>query len=221
MLGSAMRKDSSSSGTVRPSPSSPGFVGVQILGLAGSNHVLSRGIEWLPGYTSSRLQTDLAHFSEAAQANLGEALFWLALVPGIAEELVFRGLLFAGLLYMLGSRWAIAGSAIAFGLVHLDPHHSLIAALLGLQLGALRHLGGLPLAIAAHVVNNALAVGVAYAAGAGIEVETSSFAGGLFFVSALVVAGIACAALAQRERSSRIAGSLHRTPLQTATPQDE
>ena len=143
---------------------SASFALLQILGLAGSNHLLVRVVRELPGFPASRIHGDLALFGESALMDLDEALLTLAIIPGVVEELLFRGLLFALLLRWRGGAWAVVGSALAFGAVHADPHLSLIAAILGLQLGLLRYVAGLPLAICAHVTNNALVLGAQYLA---------------------------------------------------------
>ena len=187
----------------RPSPPlrRTGFALLQILGLAGSNHVLVRAVRELPGFPSSRIHGDLALFGESALLNFDEALLTLAIIPGVVEELLFRGLLFALLFRWRGGSWAIVGSALAFGAVHADLHLSLIAALLGLQLGLLRHIGGLALAVIAHVANNALVLSAQYL----VESPTPPFslpdAPGPTLALALIIATAACASLTQRMRN--------------------
>lgn len=80
----------------------------------------------------------------------------LALLPGVAEELLFRGMLQRA----LGNTWrAIALSAVLFAAYHVDPHHALATLPLGLFLAwvAARSDSSL-VAIAGHIVNNSLAL---------------------------------------------------------------
>jgi membrane protease YdiL (CAAX protease family) len=79
----------------------------------------------------------------------------LALLPGISEELVFRGLLqrAAG----PGVR-AIALSGCAFAAFHIDPHHVIGVLPLGLFLAWTASRCGTWVTIFAHVMNNTLAI---------------------------------------------------------------
>ncbi len=177
---------------------------LQIAGLLAANHVLTRvAPRLLPGADSSRIGSDWARFGEAAVGDFAQAIVALAIVPGVVEELVFRGLVFAFVRRAAGVRWAIVVSAVAFGAVHLDLHLSTIAALLGLQLGCLRSVHGLGLAIAAHVANNLLVLVLRFhdEAQLGLLPETS---GGPIEIAttglALVLAGMAWASLARSMR---------------------
>jgi len=115
---------------------------------------------------------DLARLGEGGSlAEIDTALtgvrgrpFWLALLglglaPGIAEELLCRGLLQRGLVPGLGAPAAVLLATLFFGALHADPVHSAFAAVLGLYLGTLSHLAGsVRPAIACHAVNNLCAV---------------------------------------------------------------
>ena len=69
---------------------------------------------------------------------LGTALLLVALLPAIAEEVTFRGVVLAGL-RRSGSRWiAIGGSALVFGLVPREP----VPRCRGLRGGAAPRMGG-------------------------------------------------------------------------------
>jgi membrane protease YdiL (CAAX protease family) len=76
-------------------------------------------------------------------ATLGSILA-LAVAPGCAEELAFRGALQGALEKIAGPRGAILVSAVLFGLIHLQPagYRVPFAILLGLALGALRRRTG-------------------------------------------------------------------------------
>jgi membrane protease YdiL (CAAX protease family) len=83
----------------------------------------------------------------------------IAVGPGIAEEIFFRGFLQRPLIARWG-RWpGIAISAFAFGLMHLDLVQGALAFAAGLLLGwVAERFESIRPAIAAHVANNAMFV---------------------------------------------------------------
>jgi membrane protease YdiL (CAAX protease family) len=97
------------------------------------------------------------------------ALLSFALLPGIAEELLCRGLVQRGLQTRTGPIPAILLASIFFGALHMDPIHSAFAVILGLYLGAIAHLAGsVRASMGCHIANNSAAVlGAAVAPGAG------------------------------------------------------
>lgn len=137
-------------------------VGLHVAGFAASSWLLEQAARRLPGFDASRLAAATTAVAPAASAT--NAQDWVrlvlreAIVPATFEELLFRGLLYEILRRTAGVPAAILGSALAFGIAHLDPIHALVATLLGLQLGLLRERHGLGLAWLAHATNNALAV---------------------------------------------------------------
>ncbi len=152
---------------------------LQILGLLAANHILTR---WIGGGI------------EASAATFPGALaLGFALGQAVIEEIVFRGVLFGWLQPRWGTGAAVVGPALLFGAVHGGPLQAGVATLLGVQLGAIRAAFGLPLAIAAHVANNA--------AVAGLSTTSVGYGDGLSVVATLV-AGSAIAALVQSMRSS-------------------
>ena len=205
-------------------PQAPAVV-LQIAGLLAANHLLTRlATRLIPDVGSSRIGADWARFGEASAGDLGQAIVTLAIVPGVFEELIFRGALFALILRLGGVRWAIGVSAVAFGAVHLDLHLGTIAALLGLQLACLRHAYGLGLAIAAHVANNVLVLLLRFrdealperVAAAGDAAIDAAF-GALSFGLALAVAGIAWASLARAMRSPKTPAEMTPGPADRTT----
>lgn len=93
---------------------------------------------------------------------------WLALLYGavgapILEELVFRGLVLGALRRRIGDAGAVVASGVLFGLLHLsEPAAVGPLVLLGLGLGWLRvRSGSLAPAVALHMGNNGLALGLA------------------------------------------------------------
>lgn len=93
--------------------------------------------------------------------SFGERLLLLpvsAVLPGIAEELFFRGLVLSQGERTSSRAAGVAVSALLFGLVHLDPAQSTAALAMGLFLAfAVLRTGSLYTVMFAHFVNNALA----------------------------------------------------------------
>ena len=91
----------------------------------------------------------------------GLALLFLFLVVGapVVEELFFRGLLQRALARRFGPRWAVAVSAVVFGLIHFQPLLFFGLAAFGVVLGLLAHRSGrLGPGIVAHAAFNAVTV---------------------------------------------------------------
>ncbi|MET0385296.1 MAG: CPBP family intramembrane glutamic endopeptidase, partial [Polyangiales bacterium] len=86
-------------------------------------------------------------------------LIWLwptfALLPGLAEELLFRGVLQRA---VPGPRAAVLVSGCAFALFHVDPVHVVGVLPLGLFLAWAAARSSTTVTIAAHVLNNSVAL---------------------------------------------------------------
>jgi membrane protease YdiL (CAAX protease family) len=118
---------------------------------------------------------------------LSVALLQLALVPGVAEELLCRGLVQRGLQVRYGPATAIVLASLFFGALHMDPVYSLLAAVLGLYLGAIAYLAGsVRASIVCHAANNTAAVlGAAVAPEFGSGTPLGFAAAGAFSLWAL------------------------------------
>ena len=96
---------------------------------------------------------------ESREAAPWLAVIAIALLPGIAEELLFRGASLELLRARFGPVVGVCGSALLFGLAHLDPVHVVAAFVLGLYLGVVAVCGhSVWPAVACHVANNAVGV---------------------------------------------------------------
>jgi hypothetical protein len=84
----------------------------------------------------------------------------LAALAGLAEEVLFRGVVQAGLARVLPEGAALLAASAAFGLAHfITPTYALLAGLAGLYLGGLFLLQGSLLApIVAHAIYDAVAL---------------------------------------------------------------
>ncbi len=143
-----------------------------------------------------RFESELAGLRGAA---LALAMLSFALVPGIAEELLCRGLVQRGLSARCGPAPAILLAALFFGALHVDPIHALFAALLGLYLGAVAHLArSVRASIGCHIANNAAAV-LGAAVAPGLEAPPGA--------SVVVAAAFSFAVLAWYWRRQRPAAS--------------
>ncbi|CAB4876976.1 unannotated protein [freshwater metagenome] len=102
---------------------------------------------------------DLAREMQGEGNRLAMIAFGLAIVVGapIAEELAFRGLLFASLRKRgVGPVATVVLTAVAFSLFHFEPVRIAVLLTIGLILGAARaRSGSLGVSIVAHAVNNA------------------------------------------------------------------
>jgi membrane protease YdiL (CAAX protease family) len=95
--------------------------------------------------------------------NLGINLFVFALIPGVVEELFFRGFLQNTLLRFFSPHIAVWVTGLLFSLLHFQVFGFFSRWILGIFFGymALWHKNLLP-AIASHFANNAFHVSVAY-----------------------------------------------------------
>ncbi|RMG40024.1 MAG: CPBP family intramembrane metalloprotease [Planctomycetota bacterium] len=86
-------------------------------------------------------------------------LLVFAVVPGVCEELVFRGFMLSGFRRSHRTGLAIALAAVTFGAMHMIPQQVFNASLLGLVLGLLAvRSGSLFVPITMHVLFNAASV---------------------------------------------------------------
>lgn len=139
-----------------------------------------------------------ARFSEANKAFFGGRLLYELLgsclfIP-VAEELLFRGVVYRRLRSFIGVRPALAASALLFGLVHANVVQFLYAGILGFLLAYLLERTGDFLApVLGHIAANLAAVArqetgwLAFsyqrtAAGIGFTVGMSVLAVGMFFL---------------------------------------
>lgn len=70
-------------------------------------------------------------------SSLGWEILSLGLITPVAEELLYRDIVFGRLRNMMGRSGAIVGSAVIFGLIHMNIVQTIYACVLGLVLGIL------------------------------------------------------------------------------------
>jgi membrane protease YdiL (CAAX protease family) len=139
-----------------PTRASPAGVFAAVFGMAGLS-LVSGGLTDLLGLGGRGTMGAVARALErATSGQLAIAVLTIAIAPGIAEEIFFRGLIQA----QLAARWrtwpAIVVSAIGFGFIHLDFVQGSVAFVAGLFLGWIaERFGGIRPTMAAHAFNNA------------------------------------------------------------------
>ncbi len=125
--------------------------------------------DWLAAAIHARFPDLPSTLKALAEAINGIPAVWLplvalgfSLVPAVTEEWLCRGILFSSLERRWGARATVFTTAAVFALLHCDALQSPPAFLMGLFLGAIRWRTGSVLpCMAAHAVNNAVAVTVA------------------------------------------------------------
>jgi sodium transport system permease protein len=91
-------------------------------------------------------------------------LLLVAVLPGICEELLFRGFLLQGLRSRCSPWCAIVAAGILFGAFHVDPYRFVPVSLLGILFGYLvLKTGSILTAMVAHATNNSIAILISYA----------------------------------------------------------
>lgn len=98
------------------------------------------------------------------QVPLVVTLLLVSILPGVCEELLFRGFLLHGLRKKFSNASAIIIVGILFGAFHLDPYRFLPVTLLGVLFGYMVvRTGSILTGMVAHSTNNAIAMLISYA----------------------------------------------------------
>lgn len=147
---------------IGPSRASWQGVAAAVVGTAGLSLACGSAAQLVrvgEGNVMHALAESLHHASPLTYA---AAIASIGLVPALGEESFFRGLMQT----RLAERWprwvAIATTAAAFGLLHLDPVQGTLAFAVGVYLGwVAERFQGIRPGIAAHAVNNVLFVTLA------------------------------------------------------------
>ncbi len=106
-----------------------------------------------------RMLEEFSRILVPAETPLWELLLLIAVLPGIIEEITFRGVLLHGLRRRFRPVVLCLVVAVIFGLFHMDLVRLLPTTVIGLALGALTLLtGSLYPAMAWHALNNASAI---------------------------------------------------------------
>lgn len=125
------------------------------MGTAAVFFAISFGIEHLTRFDATRYQANAFALNDVSWPAATGLLLAAGILAPIAEEAFFRGVLYGWLRRRLGLVLAVSISALVFGLVHVQPIHALIAAIMGVGLALLYEFSrSLWVPILTHVVNN-------------------------------------------------------------------
>ena len=142
-------------------PTARGWVATLFLALGGWSVGALIWQQMLHHFPGARAYNDWLGelLGKHGQLGLGAALFLVALVPAVCEEVAFRGVVLGGLRRRGSAVLAVVGSALIFGLFHFNPYHVVSAALVGLLLGYIAlESGSIVPGMVVHLVNNGLQV---------------------------------------------------------------
>ncbi|WP_437288841.1 ABC transporter permease subunit/CPBP intramembrane protease [Sorangium sp. So ce406] len=141
-------------------PSARGLAGALLLGVSAWIALGGTVLRWFPA--PERFARELGELVLLGGQPYLVVLLLVAVTPAVCEELLFRGLVYAGL-RRAGPAVAIGVSALLFGLAHGSVYRLLPTFSLGLALGYARHRTGSVLAGALlHALNNGIAVSLLY-----------------------------------------------------------
>lgn len=125
------------------------------LGVVSVGMILSSCMElhWVPrSHALDVLDAMLRTLSPAG--GIGAVLL-LGLLPGLVEELLFRGYIQTRFVARWGAAWGIFWTALMFGISHLDLMQGLFAVVVGCILGFIAHrTGSIIPAMICHAANN-------------------------------------------------------------------
>jgi membrane protease YdiL (CAAX protease family) len=120
----------------------------------------SKLVEWIT-HEPFPAQAALPFIREALQTNPVGVVLSIVFIAPMAEEVLFRGLLFGTAQRWLSAHWTILLTAALFALIHLQAIYFLPIFLVGLLCGWARHKSGsvaVPMVI--HVLNNGFSLAV-------------------------------------------------------------
>lgn len=150
------------------------FVALQALGVVPESPALEQFAEML---------------QELPAVGILGAVLVIGILPGIGEEMLFRGYIQTRFTERWGMGRGIVFASALFGIAHVDPVHATFAFLMGLYLGYLtERTGSIRPAIACHIANNTLSV-LMTAGEVDLEqpgVELAALVGGLLMAAGAV-----------------------------------
>lgn len=127
--------------------------------------------------------------------------FLVGVLPGLGEELLFRGYVQSRLAQAWPAWLAVILTSAMFAVAHFDPVHVLAVFPLGVWLGLVaRRTGSIGPAVLGHVVNNCLAVGMARAGRFDVDDPTAvAWRGGVVMGCGVALAAAVALLLTARE----------------------
>ena len=172
-----------------PSTASPAGIAAAAVGTVGLSLACGAATELTRVGQGTVIHAVGSALHDASPARLALGLLALCVLPGVAEEALFRGLLQTRLAQRWGRVPALVAASMAFGLLHMDPVQGTIAFVVGMYLGSIAdRFGSIRPSIVAHAVNNAAFVVIAAVSDSGGTSSTVTS------VVVLVAVGVARAA---------------------------
>lgn len=169
---------------LRPTPWS--IYAIVLFAAAPAGVVAALGVSQLANaivpVPTSMLEEFTLAFTESG-LSLVQLLVWGAIVPGVVEELFFRGTLMAGWAPRRHPAWRCLSVALVFGLFHMAVFRIASTAFLGVLLGAVRLLSGsVGPAILWHILNNAIGLVLIVTVGDAFVIPGWGYAGAFLVV---------------------------------------
>jgi len=182
-LGTARLQTPDVRGRLRLGPTratATGFVAT-VLAMAGLSAASGAAADLCGGRGHGTMDVIARALEHQTAGRLVAAILTVAVAPGIAEEIFFRGLIQTQLAARWGPLPSILASATCFGLIHFDVVQGSVAFVSGLFLGwVVERFEGIRPSIAAHACNNAAFVLLASTgAGAAVSRAVAFEAGGV------------------------------------------
>lgn len=150
----------------------------------------------------------LENLFTAHAASLPLLLLWISLLPGLVEELLFRGYMQRRLLTRLPAVAAIGITTVFFAVAHMDPMHAVGVVPLGIWLGVVAwRADSIWPAVFGHVGNNGLAIAMSVMKGSADDGGAAVGAGtaiGAVLVLASFVACLILLAAVQPQRAGKV-----------------
>ena len=143
----------------RPRPFPWKWVGAACLALVLINVGDAGYVKLITEITHKSLPSprNLQFIEEMIKSHPALAVFAGVILWPMAEEVLFRGLLFGALQKWLSTGWTILTTAIVFAAIHADPVYFLPLIVLGLLFGWVRNkTGSVWISAVIHILNNAL-----------------------------------------------------------------
>jgi len=142
-----------------PSRLAPRDVAVAVLGILALSQALDSLVLLLEVGTGPALEWMNRTLASASRAGLLLAVIVVGLLAPVGEELFFRGYMLTRLRRAWSAGPAILVTAIAFGVIHGEWVHGVLAAGIGIYLGVVaERAGSVVPAIVCHVANNTASV---------------------------------------------------------------
>jgi membrane protease YdiL (CAAX protease family) len=153
-----------------PSRLRPAEIALLAAGTLSLSHALDAALVRSGLYWESGLSDFTEGLRGARGLPLAVAVLAVGALAPLAEELLCRGLVQRSLVPRLGRVAGVGLAALGFGLLHVEPIHAALAAVLGVYLGVAGLWAGSVIApIACHLVNNGFALAVAVQSGASTQ----------------------------------------------------